>query len=229
MPVHDEKHIISGFSHYPPCVKFHYRKKQLFSHHSDSALWTDPERGCTIKSTCHYLFFHSFVLFARPLCCVPHTAMNDIKIQSHTQLPLLPLTWSCLSLCVSDCHCSDSCQHTVPGWWLRGPFSEPSPRGWAQRRLWRSACRIRERERATWNREIGAMSQVFSNTVKVQEDTAESGGWECFKWCKSRDKENSTRLKVNNIEPESGKMDELFFTPWSWSGQNSNIGSLKWP
>lgn len=104
------------------------------------------ERGCTIKSTCHYLFFHGVVLFARPLRCVPHTAMNDIKIQSHTQLPLLPLTWSCLSLCVSDCHCSDSCQHTAPGWWLRGPSSEPLPHGWAQRRLWRSACRIRERE-----------------------------------------------------------------------------------
>lgn len=98
------------------------------------------------------------IYFSMLLCCllsVSEAAVNDIEIQSHPLSPplLLPLTWFCQPLCESGCRRCGSCRRTASGWWPPCPSTEPSPRGWAQRRLWRCACGIKER--TMWGRYTG--------------------------------------------------------------------------
>lgn len=117
----------------------------------DSALWICSECGSFIKAAGHCLLFHAVLLFVHSLCCMSEVGVNYIKIQSHPLSLSLPLTWSCLALDGSGYRHSGSCLHTATGWWPPGPSAEPSPRGWAQRRPWQYACRIRES--TMWDRD----------------------------------------------------------------------------
>lgn len=138
---------------------------------------------------------------------------------------LLPLTWFCLALCGSGCRRSGSYRRTATGWRHPGPSAEPSPRGWAQRRLWQCACRIM-RENSVRQRHW----DIFKGFCDTGEDQRKyRRERESMKDCSFKVAKNQTRLKLNSTELFWKNNGLLSSTPWRWtetSFKNPHPGSL---
>lgn len=193
------------------------KEKQLFSRHSDSALWVCPACWGSIKATWQCLFCRGALVSAR---CVTscHQRHGNFKVTlcGCDSSPFTSrLTWFGLALGGSGCRRSGSCRRTVTGWWHPGPSAEPWPHGWARRRLWQSAWRIRERERTMWDKgDTGTFSKVFSDIAEVQGNSDRKTAWaqktDSFERCTAGGQWKGYTAWTPVLD-SGGKLSQLFF------------------